>query len=107
MALIVLLGTGAMVLVLLRVDSEALGDEINLDSVNMLDQTGNRRHELLHDIPVDICLKGSATRHDFIEAVGGLLERKLLAVLSHTASFLFLFRIFLLFANDIADEIVD
>ena len=56
-----------MVLVLFRIDAQALRNEVDLDSVDVLNQTGNRGHQLLHDVPVNVGLKGAAT-HDFIEA---------------------------------------
>lgn len=41
-----------VVLVLLLVDAEALGDEVRLDTVNMLNQTSDWREKLLSDVPV-------------------------------------------------------
>ena len=86
-------GGGTVVLVLLRVHSEALSDEVNLNSVDVLNQTSDRRHQLLHDVPIDIGLKSSTTLHDLIETIGSFLKRKLL-VGGHTASLLFFLLVF-------------
>ena len=56
-----------MILVLLRVDTQALRNKVDFHSVDMLYQTSNRGHQLLHNVPVNIGLK-SAAAHNLVEA---------------------------------------
>ena len=58
-----------MELVLLRVNSKTLGHKVNLDTIYMLNETRDRRHELLDDVPVHIWDQFTATLHHFVKAV--------------------------------------
>ena len=54
--LIIITALARRILVLFGIDSQTLGDKVDIDSVNVLDETGDRRHHLLRDIPLDIDL---------------------------------------------------
>lgn len=96
-----------MVLVLLGVDTEALGNEINFNTIDVLNQTSDRRHELLHDVPIDVGLQIILLCHDFVETESRLFERESRDWLSKSSILLLLLCLFLLFTDDVTDEVVD
>lgn len=55
--LVIFTSVRVMVLILLRVYTEALGDEININAVNMLNQSGNWWHNLLSNVPLSVKLQ--------------------------------------------------
>lgn len=55
-----------VVLVLFGIDSEALSNKINVDAVNMLNQSRDRRHNLLRNVPLVVDVQFSACSHKFI-----------------------------------------
>ena len=65
-----------MEFVLFGIHTKALGDEINLNSIDVFDKTRNRRHELLHDVPVYVGDESATTLHYLIETVGSLFKRE-------------------------------
>ena len=65
-----------MELVLLGVNTKALCDEVNLNAIDVLNKTSDRRHQLLNDIPIDIWLEIATALNNLFEAVSRFLERK-------------------------------
>ena len=83
-----------MIFVLFRIDTKALSNEVNLDSVDVLDQTRDRRHQLLHDVPVYIGLEAILTSHYLIETEGSFLEGESCSRFSYSAILLLLLTFF-------------
>jgi hypothetical protein len=52
--LVIFTSVRGMVLILLGVYTQALGYEVNINAVNMLDQSGNWWHNLLSDVPLSV-----------------------------------------------------
>ena len=96
-----------VILVLFGVNTEALGHEVNLDAIDVLNQTRDRWHELLHDVPVNVRLQAILTSHDFIEAKCGLIEGELRRSLRHDSILLLLLALVLLLADNVTNEIAD
>ena len=96
-----------MILVLFGVNTEALGHEVNLDAIDVLNQTRDRWHELLHDVPVNVRLQAILTSHDFIEAKCGLIKGELRLSLRHDSILLLLLALVLLLADDVPNKIAD
>ena len=95
-----------MELVLLGVNTKALCDEVNLNAIDVLNKTSDRRHQLLNDIPIDIWLEIASALNDLFEAVGGFLEREASRLRCHTTLLLFLL-VVALAADNVANEVVD
>ena len=53
-------------LVLLRIDAETLRNEVNVDSLDMLKQSGDWRKQLLGDVPLGVNLQLSLLIHQFL-----------------------------------------
>ena len=96
-----------VILVLFGVNTEALGHEINLDTIDVLNQTRDRWHELLHDVPINVRLQAILTSHDFIETKCGFIEGELRRSLHHDSILLLLLALVLLLADDVPNEIAD
>ena len=59
----------AMVLgkfVLLRIDTKTLRNEVNVDSLDMLKESGDWRKQLLGDVPLGVNLQLSLLIHQFL-----------------------------------------
>ena len=59
-----------MELILFRIDTKALGNKIYLNAIDVLNETRDGWHQLLHDVPVNIRLQALPTRNNLIKAVG-------------------------------------
>lgn len=84
-------------LVLSRVNAEALSNEVHLDSIDVLDQPGDWRQQLLSNVPVTVDLQVPLLVHVLVGAVGEVANRGLASLLCGTA----------VHADDVRDEIVD
>lgn len=82
---------------LLRVNSKALGHEIDFNSVDVLDQSGDWWQQLLGDVPIGVDLKGSLLVHVFVGAVREITDGRLAVRLSAGTAL----------ADDVRNEIVD
>ena len=85
-----------MIAVLLGVDSQALCHELNINSVDVLDQASDGRKDLLCYVPIDVQLTFSSGGEDLIWVLGFVSQLWVLLV-SYEG----------LFADDIGDEVVD
>ena len=52
--LIISTAFGRRILVLFGIHSKALGYKVDIDAVDVFDQTGDRRHDLLRDVPLGV-----------------------------------------------------
>ena len=57
-----------MILILLGVDSKALRNKVDLHSIDVLNQTSDRGHQLLPNVPVNVRFESSAINY-LVEAV--------------------------------------
>ena len=85
-----------MVAVLLGVDSKALCHELNINTIDMLDQASDRWKDLLGDVPVDVQLTFPPGGKDLIWVLGFVCQLWVL-----------LLRVEWFFADDIRDKVVD
>ena len=85
-----------MIAVLLGVNSQALCHELNINSIDVLDQASNGREDLLSDVPVDVQLTLPSGGEDLIWVLRFVCQLRVLLVSLEG-----------LFADDIGDEVVD
>ena len=104
----VMVGWTRVILVFFGINTETLSHEVYLNPINVFNQTSDRGHQLLDDVPVDIWLQLATTLHHLVERVGSFFKWKFgCLLLSHTpACFRLLSFICVYFADDVSDEIV-
>jgi len=85
-----------MIAVLLGVDSQALCHELNINTIDVLNQASDGREDLLCDVPVDVQLTLTPAGEDLIWMLGFVCQLGVLLV-SYEG----------LFADDIWNEVVD
>ena len=93
-----------MVLVLLGVNSKALGHEINLNAFNVLYETSDWWEQLLHDVPIDIWYKLATRLNDFVKGESLFLE---LRWICSDLRFALFFISLNLFADDVSDKVAN
>ena len=85
-----------MIAVLLGVNSQALCHELNIDTIDVLNQASDGWKDLLCDVPVDVQLTLPPGGEDLIWVLGFVCQLWVLLV-----------RLEGLFADDIGDEVID
>lgn len=81
---------------LFGVDAEALGDEVNFDAIDVLDESRDGRQQLLRDVPVGVDLQILLLVHVFFRTVCEIANRRFTPLVSAA-----------IFTDNIGYEIVD